>query len=165
MITLNASVGNGGALSHVVTSGPSHGTLSGNGLNVTYTPQANYNGPDSFTYKATYGAASSVEATVSITVTPMNDAPTAQPDSATTPKNAAVNIAALANDVDLDGNQLSITAVTSPANGTASITSNGTVINYRPRNGFTGIDSFTYTVSDGHGGVSTATVTVNVTRK
>ncbi|HEU4479316.1 MAG TPA: cadherin-like domain-containing protein [Pyrinomonadaceae bacterium] len=163
--TLNASVGNGGALSHVVTSGPAHGTLSGNGLNLTYTPHANYNGPDSFTYKATYGAASSAEATVSITVTSVNAAPTAQPDSATTPKNAAINIAVLANDEDLDGDQLSLTAITSPANGTASITSNGTQVNYRPRNGFTGIDSFTYTVSDGHGGVSMATVTVNVTRK
>ena len=95
----------------------------------------------------------------------MNDAPTAQPDSATTTKNTAVNIAVLANDVDLDGGQLLVTGVTSPANGTASITSNGTLINYRPRNGFTGIDSFTYTVSDGQGGISTATVTVNVTRK
>ena len=135
------------------------------GVSVTYTPHANYNGPDSFTYKATYGAASSVEATVSITVTPMNDAPTAQPDSATTTKNTAVNIAVLANDVDLDGGQLLVTGVASPANGTASITSNGTLINYRPRNGFTGIDSFMYTVSDGQGGISTATVTVNVTRK
>ena len=82
-ITLDASVGNGGTLSHVITSGPSHGTLSGTGLNVTYTPHANYSGPDSFTFKATYGAASSAEATVSIMVTPVNDAPSAQPDPLT----------------------------------------------------------------------------------
>ena len=163
-ITLNASVGNGGALSQVVTSGPSHGTLSGTGLNVTYTPQANYSGPDSFTYKATYGAATSAEATVSIVVMPMNEAPSAQPDSATTVKNSSVNIAVLANDVDVDGDQLSVSSLTPPANGTVSIGSGG-IINYRPRNGFTGIDSFTYTVSDGHGGTSTAAVTVNVARK
>jgi hypothetical protein len=164
-ITLNASVGNGGTLSHVITSGPARGTLSGTGLAVTYTPEANYNGPDSFTFKATYGAASSVEATVSIMVTPVNDAPVAQPDTATTVKNAAVNIAVLANDADLDGDQLSVSALTQPANGTASITNNGSVINYRPRSGFAGIDSFTYTVSDGHGGTSTATVSVEVKRK
>lgn len=148
LIELNASVGNGGTLSHVVTSGPSHGTLSGSGLNVSYTPHANYSGLDSFTYKATYGAASSGEATVSIMVTPVNDAPNAQPDVANTFKNTAVNIAVLANDVDVDGDQLSLTTVTAPANGSVSVTGNG-VINYRPRNGFTGVDSFSYTVSDG----------------
>lgn len=164
-ITLNASVGNGGALSHVITSGPAHGTLSGSGLNVSYTPAPNYSGPDSFTFKATYGAASSAEATVSIMVTPVNDAPSAQPDTAGTFKNTAVNIAVLGNDIDVDGDQLSILSLTRPANGTVSITGGGTIVNYRPRNGFTGVDSFTYTVSDGHGGTSTATVTVNVTRR
>ena len=163
-ITLNASVGNGGAVSHVITSGPSHGTLSGTGVNVSYTPHANYNGPDSFTFKATYGAAASAEATVSITVLPVNDAPSAQPDTATTFKNTAVNIAVLANDVDLDGDLLTASIATAPANGTASVTGGG-MINYRPRNGFTGIDSFSYRASDGRGGTSTATVTVNVQRR
>ena len=162
-IILDASVGNGGTLSHLITSGPTHGTLSGTGLNVTYTPHANYYGPDSFTFRATYGAASSAEATVSILVTPMNEAPSAQPDSATTAKNTPVNIAVLANDVDADGDPLSITSVSQPANGSVSV--NGGIINYRPRPGFTGIDSFTYIVSDGHGGTSEASVTVNVTRK
>ena len=163
-IALNASVGNGGTVSHVLTSGPSHGTLSGSGLNVLYTPHANYSGPDSFTFKATYGAASSEEATVSIMVTPVNDAPSAQADAATTLKNTAVNVTVLANDVDVEGDQLSVTTVTPPANGTVSVAGNG-VINYRPRNGFTGTDSFTYTVSDAHGGTSAATVTVDVRRK
>ena len=164
-ITLNASVGNGGAVSHVITSGPSHGTLSGTGLTLSYTPQANYNGPDSFSFKATYGAASSAEATVSIMVTPVNDTPSSQPDAAVTFKNTAVNVAVLANDVDVDGDQLSVSTVTPPAHGSVSITSDGGGINYRPRSGFTGIDSFTYTVSDGFGGTSTATVTVDVRRR
>lgn len=135
-------------------------------MNVSYTPHANYSGPDSFTFKATYGAASSAEATVSITVTPVNDAPSAQPDAATTFKNTAVNVNVLANDVDVDGDQLSVASVTSAANGTAAVTGGGVVINYRPRNnGFTGTDSFSYTVSDGRGGTSTTTVTVNVLRR
>ena len=164
-ITLNASVGNGGAVSHVITSGPTHGTLSGSGDNLSYTPHANYSGPDSFTFKATYGAASSAEATVSIMVTPVNDAPSAQPDAATTFKNSAVNVSVLGNDVDVDGDQLFVASVTSAANGSVSITSGGSIINYRPRNGFTGVDSFSYTVSDGDGGTSTATVTVKVIRR
>lgn len=164
-ITLNASVGNGGAVSHVITSGPAHGTLSGSGVNVSYTPHPNYSGPDSFTFKATYGAASSEEATVSITVNAINDAPSAQPDSATTFKNTVVNVSVLANDVDVDGDQLSVASVTSAANGTATVSAGGVAINYRPRNGFTGIDSFSYTVRDGRGGTSTATVTVNVVRR
>ncbi len=164
-IALNASVGNGGAVSHVITSGPSHGTLSGSGLNVSYTPHVNYSGLDSFTFKATYGAASSAEATVSILVTPVNDAPSAQADAATTFKNTPVNVNVLANDVDVDGDQLLVASVTSPANGTVTVTGGGVAINYRPRNGFTGIDSFTYTVSDGRGGTATATVTVNVARR
>jgi hypothetical protein len=164
-ITLNASVGNGGALSHVITSGPAHGTLTGTGLNVTYTPAPNYSGPDSFTFRATYGAAFSNEATVSIMVNSVNDAPNAQPDAATTVKNGAVSIPVLANDSDVDGDQLSVTSVSSPANGSVSITSSGGGINYRPKPGFAGIDSFSYTVSDGHGGTATATVTVNVVRR
>jgi Big-like domain-containing protein len=98
-------------------------------------------------------------------VNSVNDAPNAQPDAATTVKNGAVSIPVLANDSDVDGDQLSVTSVSSPANGSVSITSSGGGINYRPKPGFAGIDSFSYTVSDGHGGTATATVTVNVVRR
>ena len=164
-ITLSGSVGNGGTLNYVITSNPSHGTLSGVAPNLTYTPAANYSGPDSFSFKAVYGAASSAPATVSIIVYPVNDAPNAQPDAATTSRNAAVNIAVLANDTDVDGDLLSVTAVTQAANGTVSITGGGTGVNYKPKSGFTGTDTFSYTVSDGHGGTATATVTLTVVKK
>jgi hypothetical protein len=75
-ITLAASDADGDSLSYSIVSGPSHGTLAGSAPNVTYTPAANYNGPDSFTFKANDGTADSNVATVSITVTPVNDAPT-----------------------------------------------------------------------------------------
>ena len=66
----------GGVLTYTVVSGPAHGTLTGNGASRTYTPAANYNGPDSFTFKATdSGGADSQAATISITVTAVNDAP------------------------------------------------------------------------------------------
>jgi hypothetical protein len=164
-ITLSGSVGNGGAISYVITSNPSHGTLSGVGPNLTYNPAANYSGPDSFSFKAFYGVASSAPAAVSIIVYPLNDAPNAQPDAATTLKNTAVNIAVLANDVDVDGDVLSLTAVTQGANGTVTITGGGTGVNYRPRASFTGTDTFTYTVRDGNGGTATTTVTVAVIKR
>jgi hypothetical protein len=166
-ITLTGSVGNGGTISYVITSGPANGTLSGVAPNVTYTPAPGFSGPDSFTFKTVYGPASSAPATVSITVNPAdpNQDPIAQADSATTRRNTAVSIAVLANDSDPDGDTLTITAVTQGANGTATITNGGTHVSYSPRNGFTGVDTFTYTVSDGRGGAATATVTVTVNKK
>jgi hypothetical protein len=164
-ITLTGRVGNGGAVSYVITSNPTHGTLSGSGSNFTYTPNSNYNGADSFKFKSTYGAALSAEATVAITINPLNDNPTAQPDTAATFKNVTVSISVLANDIDVDGDNLTVVSVTQGANGTVNITGGGKMLSYKPRNGFTGTDSFSYTVSDGKGGTATATVTVNVARK
>jgi hypothetical protein len=164
-VTLSGSVGNGGTLSYVITSNPSHGTLSGGAPNVTYTPAANYSGSDSFSFKAVYGVASSAPATVSIIVYPINDAPSAQPDTATTSRNTAVNIAVLGNDTDADGDVLSVSAVTQAANGTVTITGGGTGVNYKPKPGFTGTDTFTYTASDGHGGTATTSVAITVSKK
>lgn len=162
-ITLTGNVGNNGAISFEVTSNPSNGTLSGVAPNLVYTPNANYSGPDSFTFRSVYGSARSSEATVSITVNPAGEAPIAQDDVATTNRNTTVNIAVLANDLDPDGDPLTITAVTQPANGT--VTNGGTSVSYRPRNGFTGTDTFTYTISDGNGNAASATVTVTVNKK
>ena len=164
-ITLTGRVGNGGAVSYVVTSNPSHGTLSGVAPNLVYTPAPNYSGPDSFSFKATYGAASSSEATVSINVLPLNDNPTAVADSVSTVKNVTVNIPVLANDSDADGDSLNITSVSQTPNGTVTITGNGKSVNYKSKPSFSGVDTFTYTVSDGQGGIATATVTVTVTKK
>ena len=163
-ITLTGSVGNGGAISYVVTSNPSHGTLSGVAPNLIYTPATNYSGPDSFTFKTVYGSAFSSEATVSITVN-SGAAPIAQADAATTTRNTTVNIPVLANDSDPDGDTLTITAVTQGANGTVTITNGGTRVSYRPKSGFIGTDSFTYAVSDGTGNTATATVAVTVNKK
>ena len=74
-VTLSGSDADGDALTYSVSTQPSHGTLSGTAPNLTYTPAANYNGPDSFTYTVSDGTLTSAPATVSITVTPVNDAP------------------------------------------------------------------------------------------
>ena len=91
----------------------------------------------------------------------VNQAPLAMDDSATTEEDVPVTIAVLANDSDPDGDALTVTAVTQGANGFAAIDPDGTVT-YAPNAGFTGTDSFTYTVSDGQGGSARATVTVTV---
>jgi hypothetical protein len=164
-ITLTGRVGNGGTVSYVITANPTHGTLSGSGGNLTYTPNSNYSGPDAFKFRATYGAAFSAEATVSLTINPLNDNPNAQPDIVSTGKNMSVSILVLSNDTDVDGDNLTVVAVTQGANGSVNITGSGKTLTYKPRNGFSGTDTFNYTVSDGKGGTATATVTVNVLKK
>ena len=144
-----------------ITTPPAHGTLSGTAPALTYTPAANYNGADSFSFKANDGTVDSNVATVSITVTAVNDAPVANDDTATTPEDTAITIAVRTNDTDADGDTLTITTVGTAAHGTA--VKIGSSIRYTPAANYNGTDSFTYTISDGHGGTATATVTVTVT--
>lgn len=92
---------------------------------------------------------------------PVGQAPVAENDTAETLSGSPVEIAVLANDSDPDNDPLTVDKVTPGAEGTAEANSNGTVT-YTPREGFIGSDSFTYTISDGSGGVATATVSVTV---
>jgi subtilisin-like proprotein convertase family protein len=156
----------GDTLGAVLVSGPSHAATNGFTLNkdgsFTYTPEKDFNGSDSFTYKASDGTDDSNVATVRITVNSVNDAPPdAQGDSAATDEDTAVLIDVLANDSDVDGDTLSITGVTNPAHGTAVVDNDK--INYTPAQDYNGPDSFSYTVSDGNGGEDTATVSISVT--
>jgi hypothetical protein len=144
---------------------PSHGTvaIAPDGMSVRYTPAANYSGSDSFTYTAQDSGGTSGSATVTITVDPVNHPPTAVNDYATVPENAGPTaIDVLANDSDPDNDPLTITLVTQPAHGAAVITGGGTGLTYQPVAGYVGADGFTYTISDGHGGTSTATVSITV---
>jgi hypothetical protein len=95
----------------------------------------------------------------------LNDNPIAENDSASTAKNAVVSISVLTNDSDVDGDQLVVTSVSQPPNGTVTITAGGKLVNYKSKPNFSGIDTFTYTVSDGHGGIASALVAVTVTKK
>ena len=135
--------------------------VNGDG-SVTYTPAANFHGADSFTYIAGNGASGAASATVTVQVAAVNDPPLAVKDSATTAEETAKTIPVLANDSDVDGDALSVTALTIPANGAASINLNGTVT-YTPTKDFNGVDTFAYTLSDGNGGSRVTTVSVTVT--
>lgn len=94
-------------------------------------------------------------------VPPVNHAPTAVNDSAVTTAGQAVQISVLANDTDPDGDPLSVTSAGPAAHGSVVVNTNGTVT-YTPAAGFTGTDTFTYAISDGRGGTSQATVSVQV---
>ena len=93
---------------------------------------------------------------------PVNHAPVANNDSATTDEDTAVGIAVLANDTDLDDDPLTVTNLAQPANGAVSLNQDNTVT-YTPNPGFTGADSFTYTANDGllDSNIATVSVTVN----
>jgi hypothetical protein len=161
-VTLRATDADGDALTYSIVTPPAHGTLSGTVPNLVYTPAPNYNGSDQLTFQASDGQLASNAAAVTFTVRPVNDPPVARNDAAATKRNTAVTIAVLANDSDADGDALTIVSATAPKNGTAAIAGSG--IRYTPKSGFTGTDSFSYTISDGHGGTASATVTVTVTK-
>jgi hypothetical protein len=89
-----------------------------------------------------------------------NNLPVANDDISSTDEDTAVTINVLINDTDMDGDALSVASVTDPMNG--SVANTGTDVRYNPNANFNGIDSFTYTVNDSHGGTDSASVTVNV---
>ncbi|MCJ7604310.1 MAG: Ig-like domain-containing protein, partial [Desulfobulbaceae bacterium] len=125
----------------------------------TYTPNANQNGVDSFTVNVSDGFVTK-SATVNITITPVNDAPTAMNDAAATTSGVSVTINVLQNDSDIDGDRLSLLQVQAAAHGTTSISGSGIV--YTSQASFSGNDTFTYTVTDNNGKTALATVTVAV---
>lgn len=157
-IVLTASDANGDLLTYAVVDGPSNGALSGEAPNLIYTPNANYNGPDSFTFKANDGTADSELATVSITVTAVNDGPVAAAQSVAVSHNTATAITLAGSDVD--GNALTYTVVMSPANG--SLTGTAPDLTYTPNSGYSGSDSFTFKVNDGTVDSAEATVALSV---
>ena len=99
---------------------PADGTVVNNGTDVTYTPDADYCGSDSFTYTVSDGNGGSDTAAVDVSVTCVNDAPVAADDSETTDEDTSVTIDVLANDTDVDGDSLSVDSVTQPTNGTVT---------------------------------------------
>ena len=145
--------------------GAAHGSVSMDavGGTFTFTPAGNYNGPASFQYLISDGSLPSNYATVRFTISAVNDAPKPADDTASTPEDTAITLDVLANDTDPDGDALTVTAVTSPAHGTAEVNAEENAVDITPDLNYNGLLTFTYTVSDGNGGTATANVTVTVT--
>ncbi len=159
---LVASDGDGNPLTFLAGSTvPAHGAvvITSNGFYI-YTPAANFSGTDSFTFKANDGTNDSNEATITVTVTPVNDVPVANAASITVTKNVIFSGTLTGSDADnnpLTFSQGSVLA----AHGTVAIASNGT-FTYTPANNYTGPDAFTFKVNDGTANSADATVTVTV---
>lgn len=154
----------------VITASLVAGTSSGSiALNpdgsFTYTPAANFNGSDNFTYRTNDGVNNSSTVTVGITVNAVNDAPVAADDNVTTNEDTALAIMVFTNDNDIDNSvdPGSITIMSMPAHGTLSLNPTTGVIAYTPASDYNGNDSFTYTIEDVFNAVSnTATVSITV---
>jgi VCBS repeat-containing protein len=154
-------------LTAILAAGPTNGTLAlaADG-SFTYTPNANFTGTDSFTYRANDGEANSNLATVTITVTPVNDAPVAVANAYTVAEDGILSVSAatgvLANDTDAEGSALTAQLVSGPGNGSFVLNANGS-FEYIPSPNFNGQVSFTYRASDGIALSAATTVTINVT--
>ncbi|GAB2479915.1 hypothetical protein GCM10027063_22330 [Promicromonospora xylanilytica] len=149
---------------------PAHGVVDlGTDGSFTYTPDAGFAGTDTFTYKASDGTAESAATTVTITVEegeqpPVNTAPEAGHDAYEAVGGEPLTLPApgvLANDTDADGNVLTATAVTQPANGEVTLAADGS-FTYTSDAGFSGNDVFTYRADDGTDLSAPARVTITV---
>jgi VCBS repeat-containing protein len=149
------------ALTATLVTGPAHGTLTLNQDGTfTYVPNANFAGQDQFVYKANDGKAVSTEETVTIQVTPVNDAPKATAGTLTVTEDILAN-GTLAGS-DIDGDVLTFSIVENGQKGTVTITdAHAGTFAYQPNPNATGTDSFTFKINDGT--VDSQIVTVEVT--
>ncbi|HXI69439.1 MAG TPA: Ig-like domain-containing protein [Verrucomicrobiae bacterium] len=166
-ITLTGSDVDGPTTNFVVVTLPTHGTLTGTGADQVYTPATNYFGADSFTFTVNDGSLTSAVATVSITVTPVNDEPVAVNDAYSLFKNTTLNVpvsGVLTNDSDADGNSLTAVLAATTAHGSLALNPDGS-FTYTPSNNYVGPDSFTYRASDGitNSGLATVALTIAAT--
>ncbi len=146
-------------LNAVVVSHPARGVLALNADgSFTYQPNANVHGTDSFSYRAVAGGASSVPTEVTIAITPVNDAPVANPQTVNVAFQAATPVTLTGSDID--GDLITFVVVTEPANGLLSGVP--PALTYTPNSGFSGPDSFTFTVRDGTLESPPATVSITV---
>jgi VCBS repeat-containing protein len=170
-VLFNDSDPNNDSLSAILVSTVAHGTLSlaANG-SFTYTPNADYFGADSFTYKANDGTADGNTVTVSIDVSPVNDAPVALADSysgrvnlklVVPSKDGVYTEGVLSNDSDAEDDTLIVSLVSNVAHGTLTLEEDGSFL-YGPSKNFSGTDSFTYKVNDGTVDGNTVTVLLTI---
>jgi len=139
-------------------------TLNANG-SFTYIPAANFNGTDSFTYRANDGTAASNLVTVTLTVNPVQDVPVAVEDAYSVDEDNTLTVPVanglLDNDTDVDGDPLTAVLVDGVTSGTLTLNANGS-FTYSPNENFSGTDSFTYRANDGTAASNLVTVTLTV---
>jgi hypothetical protein len=162
-VTINVLANDTGSNLRITSfSNPANGSLVFNGNKTfTYTSAAGFVGDDSFAYTVRDAQGTPASARVTISVVPNTGATVATDDVVEVVAGGSVIVPALANDMAADDGALQITAISMPGHGDVNVLPDQT-IRYVPQSGFTGIDSFTYTVTDGQGSSASATVTVKV---
>jgi len=155
----NDSDPDGNALAIVSVGAAAHGTVSIAGNALRYTPAVGYVGSDVFTYAVDDGAGGQASAMVRVTVQRANQPPLAHDDSFTVGYSGDWPLNVLANDADPDGDALSFISFTQPSQAVGTVAQDGNRLVFRGAARFMSV-TFTYTISDGHGGTSTATVTL-----
>ncbi len=160
VVPLSANDVDSDPLTYTIVTPPAHGTLTGTESSPTYTPNAGYAGPDSFTYLANDGNADSNTSTVTITIEATNRPATADPQTLDTPEDTPLAITLTGTDPDT-GDTLTYTVTTLPTHGT--LTGTGADRDYTPDTNYHGPDTFTFTVNDGSGPSTPATITIDIT--
>ena len=146
-----------------ITTEPEHGSVEVNpDGTVTYTPDDDYNGPDSFEYEVCDPSGACDTAVVSIEVTPVNDAPVAEIDMFSTEEDTPLMGTVADNDFDIDGDDLTFSLITPPGTHAFSFNDDGS-FTFIPNENFVGAVTFEYEVCDEFGGCDTATATIDVT--
>ncbi|MBN1815533.1 MAG: tandem-95 repeat protein, partial [Anaerolineae bacterium] len=156
-VVLTGSDVDGDPLTYRVVLTPSHGTLTGTAPSLSYLPAPDYHGADSLIFVAHDGTADSEPAAVTITITPVNDAPVAVPLTITA--RPRIPVAIILGGWDVDGDTLAYRIVTAPRHGT--LTGIAPNLAYMPDPGYTGPDSFTFVVDDRE--LESAVVEVRIT--
>ncbi|WP_440905248.1 Ig-like domain-containing protein [Catenovulum sp. SX2] len=163
-LTANDSINASLPLTLSVITQPNHGSLildqSGQ---FTYQPSADFNGTDSFNYQIAQADISS-QATVSITVNPINDLPRLQADNYSLDKGELLTILApgvLANDSEVDGESLTVSLITPTTQGEVSLNADGS-FSYQANDVFVGNISFIYAATDTAGTSAQQTVSINI---
>jgi hypothetical protein len=160
-ITLAATDIDSSTLNYRITTLPQNGKLSAtNSRTLTYTPNLNFNGQDSFSFVANDGSLDSAPAPVSLTLKPVNDPPIATPQTVQTLKNQAIAITLSGTDVD--GDSLGYFISTQPSKGKVSALQ-GNTLTYTPNANVIGTDTLQFRAKDATNSSNPATVTINIT--
>jgi uncharacterized phosphosugar-binding protein len=158
----------GDTLTIVSTAGVDNATVTvaTDKKSLTFKPNANWNGTETFNYTMKDAAGITSSTSVTVTVNPVNDPPVASNDTASTSEDHSVTISVLANDTDLDisreGDALTVLSTANVDNGSVTIAGDSKSLTFNPAANWSGIEVFTYTVTDTHNATATAQVTVTV---